>query len=48
MQRGATHQAVSETSHDVRFEVLVLKDLLSFLTNLMGEEAHQKQLYRED
>lgn len=45
---GATHQALSESSQDVRFEVIVLKDLLSYLSNPQEEEARQKQFYKVD
>jgi len=45
---GATHQAVSESSQEVRFEVLILKDLLAYLSNPQEEEARQKQFYKDD
>jgi len=45
---GATHQAISESSQDVRFEVLILKDLLAYLSNPLEEEARQKQFYKAD
>lgn len=44
---GATHQAFSESSQDLRFEVLVLKDLLAYLLNPADEEARQKILYQD-
>lgn len=45
---GATHQAFMVGSSEVRFEVLVLKDLLSYLTSPHEEEARQKMFYREN
>jgi hypothetical protein len=45
---GATHQAFSESSQDRRFEVMVLKDLLSYLSNPSEEEARQKQFYKDE
>lgn len=45
---GATHQAYSESSQDRRFEVIILKDLLSYLSNPAEEEAHQRQFYKDE
>lgn len=45
---GATHQAFSESSQDRRFEVMVLKDLLSYLANPAEEEARQRQYYKDE
>lgn len=42
---GATHQAFSESSQDLRFEVIVLKDLLAYLLDPVKEEARQRVTY---
>lgn len=44
---GATHQAFSESSQDLRFEIIALKDLLGFLLNPADEEARQKIVYTD-
>lgn len=44
---GATHQAYSEGDREKRFEVIILKDLLSYLHNAQEEEARQKTRYRD-
>lgn len=44
---GATHQAFSEGDREKRFEVIILKDLLSYLHNAQEEEARQKTAYRD-
>lgn len=44
---GATHQAFSEGDREKRFDVLILKDLLSYLHNPVEEEARQKTIYRD-
>jgi hypothetical protein len=43
---GATHQAYSDGS-EKRFEVVILKDLLSYLQNPQEEEARQKSAYKD-
>lgn len=43
----ATHQAFSEGGSELRFEVIILKDLLSYLQNPQEEEARQKTIYRD-
>ncbi|KNZ32353.1 MAG: hypothetical protein AD742_11195 [Methylibium sp. NZG] len=45
---GATHQAFAESSSEMVFEVLVLKDLLNFVADRAAEEARQKQYYKDD
>jgi hypothetical protein len=45
---GATHQAFSDSSSEMAFEVLVLKDLLNFIEDRASEEARQKQYYKDD
>jgi hypothetical protein len=45
---GATHQAFADSSSEWAFEVIVLKDLLNYLTDRESEEARQKQVYKDD
>ena len=45
---GSTHQAYSESSNELRFEVLVLQDLLNFLQDPVAEGARQKLVYKDD
>jgi hypothetical protein len=45
---GATHQAFTESSTELAFEVIVLKDLLNFVEDRASEEARQKQYYKDD
>lgn len=45
---GATHQAFPESSSEMVFEVLVLKDLLAFIADRASEEARQKQYYKDE
>lgn len=47
IQYGATHQAFSESSQDLRFEVIVLKDLLAYLQDPSAEVARQKIVYSD-
>lgn len=42
---GTTHQAYSEGSNELRFEVIVLQDLLNYLVDPAQEEAKQKVAY---
>lgn len=44
---GSTHQAFSEAGGELRFEVLILKDLLAYLQNPAEEAARQKTVYRD-
>jgi len=44
---GATHQAFPDSSSEMVFEVLVLKDLLDFVKDRSKEEARQKQYYKD-
>jgi len=44
---GATHQAFPESSTEMAFEVIVLKDLLNFLADPLAEAARQKLLYKD-
>ena len=44
---GATHQAFSESSQDLRFEVVVLRDLMKYLLDPVGEEARQRVKYSD-
>jgi hypothetical protein len=45
---GATHQAFPESSSEMAFEVLVLKDLLAFIGDRASEEARQKHYYKDE
>lgn len=45
---GATHQAFPDSSSEMAFEVIVLKDLIGFFTDRNEEEARQKMYYKED
>lgn len=45
---GATHQAFPESSSEMAFEVLVLKDLLAFIGDRTSEEARQKHYYKDE
>lgn len=45
---GATHQAFPESSSEMAFEVIVLKDLLSFIADRTSEEARQKHYYKDE
>ena len=45
---GATHQAFQDSSSEMAFEVIVLKDLLNFIEDRVSEEARQKQYYRDE
>jgi hypothetical protein len=45
---GATHQAYLDVSGEMAFEVVVLSDLLSFLTGRPEEEARQKVFYKDE
>lgn len=45
---GATHQAFPDSSSEMAFEVIVLKDLIGFLTDRTEEEARQKTYYKDD
>jgi hypothetical protein len=45
---GSTHQAYSEGSNELRFEVLILEDLLNYLQDPAAEQARQKLVYRDD
>jgi hypothetical protein len=45
---GATHQAYAEGSSEVTFEVIVLKDLLSYFTDRPQEEVRQRHYYRDE
>jgi hypothetical protein len=44
---GATHQAFPESSTEMAFEVIVLKDLLNFLQDPDAESARQKLVYKD-
>jgi len=45
---GATHQAFTDSSSEMLFEVIVLKDLLGFIADRPAEEARQKQFYKDE
>ena len=45
---GATHAAYTDISGEMAFEVIVLKDLLNFLTDRAEEEARQKLYYKDE
>lgn len=45
---GATHQAFADSASEMSFEVLVLKDLIGFLTDRSEEEARQKMYYKDE
>ena len=45
---GATHQAYADSSPEMAFEVVILKDLLSYLADPKAEEARQKHVYKDD
>jgi hypothetical protein len=45
---GATHQAFPESSSEMAFEVLVLKDLLAYIADRASEEVRQKHHYKDD
>lgn len=45
---GATHQAFPESTTEMAFEVIILKDLLSYIGDRASEEARQKQFYKDD
>jgi hypothetical protein len=45
---GATHQAYVDVSGEMAFEVIVLSDLLNFLTSRPEEEARQKRFYKDE
>jgi len=44
---GATHQAFAAGQSTPAFEVILLEDLLGWLRDPVGEEAHQKRAYRD-
>jgi hypothetical protein len=44
---GATHAALSDTAQDRRFEIIILRDLLSYIRNPQEEEARQKEFYKD-
>jgi len=45
---GATHQAFPESSSEMAFEVIVLKDLLAYIADRSSEEVRQKHHYKDD
>lgn len=44
---GSTHIVLEDGGGGVKFEVLILEDLLNFIRDPIGEEARQKTFYRE-